>query len=185
MQHTRNYQDHNFALASGQQLVPLSQLAKLALLLAHHPVAIQGLMDRIQQVLIAEWLGEKLYRTGFHGLHTHGNISMTGDKDDRNLEAGVSQLALKIKTVDAGKSHVQNQATWSIRPRVAQEFLRSLESLRTQANRLQHALYGRTHQGVVINDKHCGSCFKRHSVVSTWVWLKIPGEPRPRTEGLP
>ena len=47
--------------------VTLSQLGKLTLLLARHPVAIQSLVDCIQQVLVAERLGQEFDRTGFHG----------------------------------------------------------------------------------------------------------------------
>ena len=39
---------------------------------------------------------------------------MTSDKDDGNAHAGVSQLALKIQTIDSGKSYVQNETTWSV-----------------------------------------------------------------------
>jgi hypothetical protein len=41
---------------------------------------------------------------------------MAGDEDDRNLDARVSQLPLKIQTVDSRKSHIQNKATRPIRP---------------------------------------------------------------------
>src|SRR6266478_5802653 len=140
IEQARNYQGHDFALACGQRLVALSQLAKLTLLLARHPVAIQSLVDRIQQVLVPERLRQKLHRTGFHGLHRHRNISMTGDEDDGNPDARVGQLALKVQSVDSRKSHVQNQATWPIRPLAAQELLRGPEGLGPQANRLQHAL---------------------------------------------
>src|SRR2546427_5844982 len=89
IEHARNYQSHDLALACGQRRVAVSQLAKLTLLLARHTVAVQSLVDRIQQVLVREGLGKELHRTGFHGLHRHRNISMTGDKDDRNPDARI------------------------------------------------------------------------------------------------
>src|SRR6266550_9600135 len=73
------------------------------------------LVDSIQQVLVPEGLGKELHRAGFHGLHRHRNISMPGDEDDGNPDARIRQLALKVQAVDARKSHVQNQATWSVR----------------------------------------------------------------------
>src|SRR5882672_1107733 len=109
-------------------------------------------MDRIEQILVPEGLGKKFNRTGFHGLHRHRNISMTGDKNNRNSDAGINQLMLKVQTVDSGKSHVQNQATWRIRALTAEEFLRCSEGFRTQANRLEHAMDGGTHQVIVIDD---------------------------------
>jgi hypothetical protein len=106
IEHARNHQAHDLTLARRPQLVAPLQLAKPGLLLAHHPVAIQSLVDRIQQVLVPEGLGQELHRFGFHGLHRHRNISMTRDEDDGNPDTRVSQLALKIQTADSGKSHV-------------------------------------------------------------------------------
>src|SRR5258708_6940896 len=119
IKHARNNQANNLALACGQRLVVLSQLGKLTLLLASRPVAIQSLVDRVQQVLVPKGLGQELHRSGFHGLHRHRNISVTGDEDDGNLDARVSQLALKFKTIDSRKSHVQDKAAWPIRPLAA------------------------------------------------------------------
>src|ERR1700737_1917417 len=94
---------------------------------------------------------------------------MTGDENDGNPNARIRQLALKVQTADARKSHIQNKATWFVRPLAAQELLRRPEGLGTQANRLQHALDGRTHQGIVINDEYCRSGRRRHSCASTFV----------------
>src|SRR6266849_6272501 len=124
IEHARNHQAHDFALACGQRLVPFSQLGKVTLLLARHTVTIQSLADRIQQVLVPERFGQKLQGTGFHGLHRHRNISMTGNEDDGNLDARVNQLALKVQAADSRKAHVQNKATWPIRPLAAWELLR-------------------------------------------------------------
>src|SRR5258708_2134719 len=46
----------------------------------------------------------------FHSLHCHRNISVTGDKDNGDLDSRISQLALKVQAVDARKAHVQNKA---------------------------------------------------------------------------
>src|SRR2546427_5252854 len=163
IEHARNYQSHDLALACGQRRVAVSQLAKLTLLLARHTVAVQSLVDRIQQVLVPEGLGKELHRTGFHGLHRHWNVSMTGDKDDRNPDARVNQLVLKVQTVHSRESYVQNQATRSVRPLATEEFLRRPKGLGTQADRLQHALDGGTHQVIVIDNEHGGNSCERHS----------------------
>src|SRR6266436_2431285 len=124
IEHSRNYQGHNLTLAYSQSRVALSQFGKVTLLLARHTVAIQSLADRIQQVLVLERLGQELHGTGFHGLHRHRNISMSGDKDDGNLHTRITQLALKVQTVDARKAHVQNKAARPVRWLAAQEFFR-------------------------------------------------------------
>src|ERR1700687_1101810 len=94
---------------------------------------------------------------------------MTGDKDNRNANSRVRQFALKVQTVDSWESHVQNQATWSVRPLAAQKLLRRPKGLGSQAHRLQQALDGRAHQVIVINDEYRGGVCGRHSPVSTLV----------------
>src|ERR1700740_533650 len=81
---------------------------------------------------------------------------MTGDEDDGNVNARVRQLALKVQTVHSRKSHVQDKATWPVRPVAAPKRFRCSESLGTQANRLQHALNGGAHQVIVIDDEDYG-----------------------------
>src|SRR4029077_13933648 len=121
IEHSRNYQGHNLTLACSQSRVALSQLGKLNPLLTRYPVAIQSLVDRIQQGLVQKRLGQELHGTGFHGLHRHRNISVPGDEDDGNLDTRITQLALKFQAIDARKAHVQNKATWPIRSLAAQE----------------------------------------------------------------
>src|SRR5258708_5595467 len=132
----------------------LSQFGKLILLLTRYPIAIQTLVNRIQQVLVPEGLSQKLHSAGFHSLHRHRNISMTSDEDDGNPDAGFSQLPLKIQTANLREFDVQDKTTWSVRALTAQELLRRPEGLGLQAHRLQQALNGRTNQIVVINDEY-------------------------------
>src|ERR1017187_333176 len=82
IEHARDHQSHDLALAWGQQFVALPQFGKLTLLLMYRPGPIQSLINRIQQVLVPEGLGQEFDRTRFHGLHRHGNISMTSYEDN-------------------------------------------------------------------------------------------------------
>jgi hypothetical protein len=92
---------------------------------------------------------------------------MTGDEDDGDLDARISQLALKVQTVDSRKAHVQNKAAWPVRPLSAQELVRNPEGLGPQAHGLQQALDGRTHGGIVIDNENRGSVCGVHSLAST------------------
>ena len=89
IEHPGNDKAHDLTLACGQRLVAFSQLSKLSLPLTGYPVTILGLMDRIEQVLVAEGLGQELDRAGFHGPHRHGNVPMGGNKNYRNPNARV------------------------------------------------------------------------------------------------
>src|ERR1700688_622444 len=99
IEHPGNHQAHDLTLACGQRLVELSEFSNLSPLLACLPVTIQSLIDSIQQVLVAERLGQELYGPRFHGPHRHGYIAIAGDEDYRNRDTRVSQLALKVQAI--------------------------------------------------------------------------------------
>src|SRR5271170_8044081 len=95
IQHSRYHHIHHFALAHGQQPVMTSQVYKCTLPLEPYLVAIQSLVDRIQQVMIAEGLGQKLYRARFHSPHRHWNVSVPGDEDDGDVDTRLNQFFLE------------------------------------------------------------------------------------------
>ena len=101
--------------------------------------------DRFEEGLLIDRLGEELDGPGLHCPHGHGDVALASQEDDRDLEVGVLQLLLEIEPRHVREPHVKDQATWAVWPFVAQERLRRSERLRTQANRLQHALDGGAH----------------------------------------
>ena len=46
-------------------------------------VAREALLNRVEQGLIAEWLGQELDRAALHRLHRHRDVAMAGDEHDR------------------------------------------------------------------------------------------------------
>ncbi len=64
-----------------------------------------------------ERFDEKFDGSGLHGLNTHGDVAMRGDKDNGNADVGLVQLMLKIESADSGQSDIENEATgrfWSV-----------------------------------------------------------------------
>jgi len=68
-------------------------------LLLFSPVAIalKRRGDRIQHVLIAKRLGQKIDRAGFHGLDRHGDVAVAGHEYDRNSDVRLGELGLEIE----------------------------------------------------------------------------------------
>jgi hypothetical protein len=83
---------------------------------AAFPVALQGGGDGVEEILIAERLGQELNIAALHRLHRHGNISIARDEDDWDLPVRRSQFALKIKAALPRQSDVEHQASWTVRP---------------------------------------------------------------------
>jgi hypothetical protein len=53
-------------------------------------IPIHGLLDSVQEILIAEWFGEKFHRTQFHGSYRHLNVAMPRYEYNWNLNISVS-----------------------------------------------------------------------------------------------
>src|SRR5208337_3423418 len=111
-------------------VIALSQLSHFALLLTSRTIPFKRLLNRIQQILIVERLSQKLYRTGLHGPDGHRDVSVGGNKYNWDLQPRVRQLPLKIKAVETGKPHIQNQAARAIPKASCQEFLSAAKRLR-------------------------------------------------------
>ena len=56
------------------------------------------LLDRIQQVLIVEGLGQKLQRSCFDRPHRHRNVAVTCEKNNRDLNIRLGKLLLQIES---------------------------------------------------------------------------------------
>jgi hypothetical protein len=86
----------------------------LFILFTSGTISLQCDANGIQQILIAEWLGEKFDGSSFHSADTHGNVAMAGDKDYRNTGVSGCELALKIESTQSRKSDVKHKTTGRI-----------------------------------------------------------------------
>ncbi len=78
---------------------------------------------RVQKVLFAERLAEKLDRTGLHGLDAHRHIGMGSDEDHRKIDAELSKLGLKLQPAHSRQPNVEDQAPRNVGTLAVQEFL--------------------------------------------------------------
>ena len=121
-------------------------------------IASEAGFDSVKEVLIAEWLGEKLDGTALHRLDRHRHVGVRCDKDDRELPVRRGQLALKLETALPRQSHVEHQAAGAVR-RISLEKIgnrRKLPGL--QADRPQETRNRVAKLGIVIDDQDTGIC---------------------------
>src|SRR6185312_17119139 len=95
----------------------LSQFSIVSLLFADDAIPSERSLNRIEQILLPEWFGEKLNRARLHGLDRHRNVRMCCEKDDWNTYLRSFQFVLKVQAANAGESDVKNQATGTITAR--------------------------------------------------------------------
>src|ERR1700688_2509065 len=92
--------------------------------------ALDGVPDRVQQHVVAEWLRQELDSARLHGLHRHRHVTVTGDEDDRHVNPIDSNALLQIETIEVRKSNVKDQAARSQDSWARQEFLSGRKRLR-------------------------------------------------------
>src|ERR1700726_4883221 len=97
-------------------------------------ITIQGLPYGVQEVLVAEWLGQKLDGARFHGSYNHWDIAMGRNEDDGNRLPRTDQFALQIQPAQARHAHIEDQARRAVPVAPTQKFLRGSETLHIQRN---------------------------------------------------
>src|SRR5208337_2415910 len=87
----------DFSFARRQRFKSEAKLGERTSLLAAGPVPFDTGVDGIEQLLFVQRFGEELDGSRFDGAHRHGNIPMTADEDDWEMNVGASQKTLKLK----------------------------------------------------------------------------------------
>ena len=93
---TRYDHGHHLALTWGESIIARPEGRNGFFIFEPNAIPIQAKLDRVQEVLIPEWLGEEFYRSALHGLDRHWNIAVAGDEDDWQLNLRLRKLSLEI-----------------------------------------------------------------------------------------
>jgi hypothetical protein len=71
-------------------------------------ISSEALLYSVQQVLIAERLGQEFDRSPLYRLDGHWDIALSGDENDRNPNVCRRELSLKMETAFAGQPDIEN-----------------------------------------------------------------------------
>ncbi len=75
------------------------------------------------------WSRNGFVRNSIAPAFRHGDISMSGDKNNRHAHAALRQSLLEIQAAHSRQSNVENKATGNIRPLGAEKFRRGSKPL--------------------------------------------------------
>jgi hypothetical protein len=115
---------HDFLLACGQRFIAPPQVMNFRLLLSGTPIAFDSLPNRFEEILLLDWLGQKLNRARFHCLHGGWDVAMACEKDDWDVQPQLRHSLLEMKPAQSRELQVQYETTWSVSQRPSQKFLR-------------------------------------------------------------
>src|SRR2546425_5708006 len=156
VEEARDDQGHHLTLARRQRLVPPAQLSQLRPPAALRAVAVNRLLNGVQQLLVTEGLREKFHRPGLHGLHRHRHVAMTRDEDDRDRGSRLGEFALEIEATQPGQAHIEDEAPGPIRTLAPQELLRRPERLDPEPDRRDQAPGRFANRPIVVDDEDDG-----------------------------
>src|SRR3984957_8231509 len=103
--------DHDLAFPGAQRAEARLELGQCLLALPTRTIASKADLNGVEEVLIAERLGQELDGAALHRLHRHRDLAVPGGEEDaRPLRVRRRQLALKIETALVRQSDVEDQA---------------------------------------------------------------------------
>jgi hypothetical protein len=122
-----------------------------------YPTLLQSVSDRIQKLMLIEWLRKELESPRFHGPSGGTYIAVCGQEDNWNLATFVGKQALKVEPGQIGHLQVEHQTRTDGGIFAQQEFLRRAETFSQDANGAYQSGNGFPHRSVVVDhDYHIG-----------------------------
>src|SRR5580658_1769232 len=154
VEHARDKHGDHLLLARSQQVEAPLKVRYFFLLFTSGTILLQCKTNSIEQILIAEWLGEEFDCPSLHGANTHWNIAVAGEKNYGDTNVSRCQLTLNIDATQSGQSDVQHEATGHACGFLAQEGIGRVKALNLQTHGTQEELEGRTYGRIIIDDKN-------------------------------
>src|SRR2546426_1248219 len=102
----RNY----FALTRGELFITPAQFFGFSSFFVRCPVPLDGGADSVQQTAAAKGFGQEFYGSGLHRAHRHRDVAMRSNKNDRNVDSRLSQLALQFDAAQSWHAHIEHEA---------------------------------------------------------------------------
>src|SRR5678815_3438378 len=117
-------------------------------------------MNRIQKILVTEWLGEELDGACLHRANGHWNIAMRSDEDDGNVNIGCRQLVLKVQAAKPWQSDIENKTAGDIghavhaSPETIEKLLGGSKEPDFKADRPQQILQRVPHGLIIVHNEY-------------------------------
>ena len=151
--------DHDLALAGAERRETLLERSQCPVSFPTDTIAREAGLHSIKEFLITEWFCEELNGTPLHRLHRHWDVGMRCNEDDRHLSVSGGKIALKLETATSRHSHVEHQASRSVRQVGLGKIGNGRKLVDVQADRAEESHDRVAKLGIVIDDHDAGVRF--------------------------
>ena len=114
-------------------------------------VLLDRLADSGQKELIVERLFDEVHCPSAHGTYGNGNVSVSGNNDDRQRNVRFGQLFLKLQSADAGHPYVRDNTSKPIGIVRIEKDLGAVVGRDVKSARLDHPFQRLADGGVVVD----------------------------------
>src|SRR5262249_27083323 len=111
-------------------------------------------LNRIEQLLFLQRLGQELNRPRFDCSNRHWNVAMAANEYDSKVDTRFGQHTLKFEPASPWQSDVEHDATGRVGALPGQEFLGRPKRFHLKADRTKKVFQAATHRCVVIDDEY-------------------------------
>src|SRR5262245_2990545 len=107
--------EHDLTLTRAERVETPPERRQSPITLPSGTIASQSGFNGLNEILITERLCQELDGAALHRLHGHRDVGVRCDEDNRHLPICRGKVALKLKTASPWHSHVEDQASRTVR----------------------------------------------------------------------
>jgi hypothetical protein len=93
------------------------------------------------------------WRTRLHRSHHQGNIGISADEDDGDVDIRAGELGLKIEPAHASQPDVKHQTAPSVGQPACQKFADRAEQFGLQADVFEETVKRLSHRDIIVDDE--------------------------------
>src|ERR1700732_454556 len=116
-------------------------------------------MEHNASVLASAGFGQEFNGAGLDSANRHGDVTVTCEKNDGNINLRLGEFPLKVRSAQIRKPDVEDQASWHIRTFGTQELSSRAEGLGFEAHRPHQSPESRADSGFIVHDEDQGTIF--------------------------
>src|SRR5512132_1337771 len=111
VQLARDNMIEHFPLARCERVETGADFGKLGLFPASESVSFNSRANRCEQILVLHGLRKEIKRATFHRLHALRNITMAGEKNNRQYAAFLAERSLELKAIEVRHRDIKHETS--------------------------------------------------------------------------
>ena len=152
----------HFPLPRCERVEARADFGKLGLFPADKSVCFNSGANHCEEIFVLHGFGEEIKRAVFHRLHTLRNITVTGEKNNRQTTAFLAQCRLELKAIEVRHRDIKHETSgrgWIV---LRKKFPGGSKNGHGNASRPQQTRHSFSYRFIVVHDKYGGDSGRRH-----------------------